>query len=231
MTPVMTMPSRGAGASTTVLLSATLLLGALAMPGCKKDQFKGAQAEVGREKVSVTLPAVPKFDLPPVGADGSHSIKEMRVKGRKYLDSEVTVKGVVTWIYDCATAIRTADDTDDSVKKRIEEDPTQCRRPQFALADAAGTPLDRSIKIVEVPRVPTALEKKLLKDEVKDVTLWPPVPPLALGDEVVVTGDWKQRAPHGDASADGILVYKSLSNTTQTWSTETALAALETKKR
>jgi hypothetical protein len=220
----MTMLVRGA----TVLLSATLFVGATA---CDKDQFKGAKAEVGREKVSVTLPAPPKFDLPPVGADGSHSVKEMRVKGRKYLDTEVTVKGVVTWIYDCATAIRTADDTDESVKKKIEEDPTQCRRPQFAIADAAGATLDRSVKVVEVPRYPTALEKKILKEEIKDVTLWPPVPPLAVGDEVIVTGDWKQRAPHGDASADGLLVYKKLNNVTQSWTTDTALAELETKKR
>ncbi|MCA9673978.1 MAG: hypothetical protein H6709_18755 [Kofleriaceae bacterium] len=214
----------------TSLAAILLAAGVLLAGGCEKDQFKGAQAEVGRDKITPQLPPVPKFDLPPVGADGSHSVKEMRVKGRRFLDSEVTVKGVVTWIYDCATAVRTAEDTDDSVKKRITEDPTICRKPLFAIADSAGTPLDRSIKVVEVPRYPTDLEKKVLKDEVKDPTLWPPVPLLAVGDEVVVKGDWKQRSPHGEADSDGLLVYKSLENTTQQWSTEAALAALPPPK-
>ena len=49
---------------------------------------------------------MPAFDLPAANSDGSHSVKEMRVKGKKLLDSEITVKGVVTWAYDCPTAVR-----------------------------------------------------------------------------------------------------------------------------
>jgi len=218
----MTMPGRGA-------LLAFLVAVPLVATGCEKDQFKGAEAEVGREKIKPDLPAVPGFDLPPVNADGSHAVKELRVKGRKFLDQEVVVKGYVTWIYDCATAIRTPEMTDEDLKKILVEDPMRCSRPKFRIADSADAGEDRSIKVVEVPRFPTAQEKKVLKDEIKDPTIWRPVPPLAIGDEVIVTGDWKQRAPHGDSDMDGLLVYKTLQNVTQSWSTETALAGLQKK--
>jgi hypothetical protein len=205
-------------------------LGSLALAACEKDQFKGAEAEVGREKIKPDLPAVPAFDIPPVNPDGSHSVKEMRVKGRKLLDQEVQVKGYVTWIYDCATAIRTPEMSDEDVKKIITEDPTRCSRPKFTIGDAADAGEDRSVKVVEVPRFPTEQERKVLKDEIKDPTIWRPVPPLKVGDEVIVTGDWKQRAPHGDADMDSLLVYKKLTNVTQNgWNTDAALAELEKK--
>lgn len=223
----MTMLGRG---SRLALLCSVLWVVPLAATGCKKDQFKGAEAEVGREKIKPDLPAVPSFEIPPVNPDGSHAVKELRVKGRKFLDQEVTVKGYVTWIYDCATAIRTPEMSDEDVKKILEEDPMRCSRPKFRIADSAEAADDRTIKVVEVPRNPTALERKILKDEIKDPTIWRPVPPLKIGDEVIVTGDWKQRAPHGDSDMDGLLVYKTLQNVTQGWSTETALAGLEKKR-
>jgi hypothetical protein len=198
---------------------------------CEKDQFKGAEAEVGKEKINPDLPAVPKFDLPPANSDGSHTVKELRVKGRKFFDQEVTVKGYVTWIYDCATAIKSPDMTDEQVKKIIEEDPTRCSKPKFRLGDAIDSAEESTIKIVEVPRYPTALEKKNLDEkELKDPTIWRPVPPIKVGDEVVVIGDWKQRAPHGDSDMDGLLVYKTLTDNTSGWSTENALLALDKKK-
>jgi hypothetical protein len=199
--------------------------------GCEKDQFKGAEAEVGKEKINPDMPAVPKFDLPPPNSDGSHTVKELRVKGRKYFAQEVTVKGYVTWIYDCATAIRTADMTDETVKKIIEEDPTRCAKPQIRIGDSPDTAEEMTIKIVELPRYPTKLEKERIDEkELKDPTIWRPVPPLKIGDELIITGDWKQRAPHGDSDMDGLLVYKTLNNVTQNWTTDAALAALATKK-
>lgn len=225
----MTMPGRGRDASTCVLAFALSAL-AVTSTGCENDQFKGAEAEVGREKIKPDLPAVPSFKLPS-STDGNPSVKELRVKGRKFLDKEVSVKGYVTWIYDCRTAIRTPEMTDEDIEKILEEDPMRCSRPKFMIADSADTGQERSIKIVEVPRSPTERERKILKDEVKDPTIWRPVPPLAVGDEVIVTGDWKQRAPHGDADMDGLVVYKTMQNVTQGWSTETALAELDKKKR
>ena len=75
--------------------------------GCKKDQLEGAKAEVQKTSIKLDLPAVPDFVMPQPNADGTHSVAEMRLRGNKFLDTEVKVKGYVVWIYDCATANRT----------------------------------------------------------------------------------------------------------------------------
>ena len=206
-----------------------LALTSMSLGGCKKDQFKGAEAEVGKEKIDPDMPATPAFDLPPPNADGSHTVKELRVQGRKYFGQEITVKGYVTWIYDCATELRGDGLGDADVKKVLEESPERCKRPQFRIGDTADAGEDRTIKVVEVPRAPTKQEAKVLKDEIKDPTIWRPVPPLKLGDEVVVKGDFTQKAPHGDSNMDGLLVYKTLQNVTTPWSTDEALAKLQKK--
>jgi hypothetical protein len=51
-----------------------------------------------KNEKKVNLPSVPGFELPPPSADGAKSVKELRVKGKKLLDTDVTVKGVVTWV-------------------------------------------------------------------------------------------------------------------------------------
>jgi hypothetical protein len=155
-------------------------------------------------------------------------VKEMRVQGKQYQDSEISVHGFVTWVYDCATAIRTPEQTDAEVKKVIETDPTKCRRPVFYLGDTAQTPGERSVWVVELPRELRDYETKNLSKEQKE---WQTryekgvsvdidgkvVPPYKLGDEIVVTGTWKQSSPHGERNSDGLLVYKSLKNVTQSW--------------
>ena len=202
------------------------LLGALAVTGsagCQEPQLKGAKAEVQADQLKVTLPAVPGFEVPKANADGSHTIKEMRVAGSKYLESEVVLHGVVVWAYDCATAIRKPGEDDATVAKRIEEDPMQCRRPAFYLGDDKGTPAERATWVVEVPRPPTAIEKKNLPKDV--IKAWPPVPVYALGDEVVVTGRWTTTSPHGEGNTAGLLVYTSMRNVTQ--NVDTAAAPLD----
>jgi hypothetical protein len=197
----------------------------LLLAGCQEPQLKGAKAEVQTDQLKVTLPAVPSFDVPKANADGSHTIKEMRVAGGKYLDSEVTIHGFVVWVYDCATAIRKAGESDESVKKRIEEDPMQCRRPTFYLGDDRSTPAERAVWVVEVARQPTFLEKKNLpKDVIKN---WPPVPVYAVGDEVLVTGKWATSSPHGEGNTDGLLIYKSMKNVTQNVDTPAAPDAMD----
>ena len=128
---------------------ALILLGGGA---CEKDKLKGPEAEVKKSDVKLNLPAVPSFDLPAANADGSHSVKEMRVKGKKLLDSEITVKGFVTWAYDCPTAVRTPGMTDKDLQKLIDEDPARCERPKFYIGDAADTPAEKSMWVVDVPR-------------------------------------------------------------------------------
>src|SRR5262245_53320660 len=94
------------------------LVGLLALTaGCESKQLEGPKAEVRKTDMKVSLPEVPAFDLPSPPADGSHTVKELRVKGKKLLESEVTVKGVVTWAYDCPTAIRQPGMSDKDLQK------------------------------------------------------------------------------------------------------------------
>ena len=81
----------------------------LAIGACGKDQIQGPAAEVKKTDVKLDLPAVPAFDLPPAPADGDHSVKELRVKGKKLFDTDIMVHGFITWAYDCATAVRKPD--------------------------------------------------------------------------------------------------------------------------
>ncbi len=185
---------------------------ALSLAACQEPQLKGTKAEVQADQLKVTLPAVPSFEVPQPNADGSHTVKEMRVAGDKFVGTEVVLQGVVVWVYDCAAAIRKRDETDEAVAKRIEAEPEQCRRPAFYIGDNASTPVERATWVVEVPRNPSALEKKILKDEVK---LWKPVPTYALGDEVKVTGTWAKSSPKGESNTDGLLIYKSMFNVTK----------------
>jgi hypothetical protein len=203
----------------TASIGAALIAGTLVFTagGCNNNQLEGAKAEVQQGAIKVTVPAVPAFEVPKPNPDGSHTIKELRVQGQKYLKQEISVSGFVVWAYDCATAIRQPSEDDAAVKKRIEEDPTLCRRPAFYLGDTADTPVERAAWIVEVPRLPTAAEKKNLPKEA--IEAWPAVPPYKVGDQVVVTGSWMTSSPHGENNTDGLLVYKQMKNVTQNWET------------
>jgi hypothetical protein len=209
--------------ATAFTLPVVLLAGA----ACDKDKLKGPEAEVKKTDVKLDLPAVPAFDLPPAPADGSHTVKELRVKGKKLLETDLTVHGFVTWAYDCHTAIRKADEDDKALQARIDEDPTLCERPKFYIGDTAQTPVEKSLWIVDVPRPYNALEVKRIKkkdrtepdrcepdekDKSKSVC-----PPYNVGDEVVITGTFKTSSPHSERNSDGLIVYKSMKNITQNY--------------
>jgi hypothetical protein len=205
--------SEGSAASLTFFVGACILPAALL--GCKGDQLKGAQAEVQPHKIKVTMPTVPSFEVPKPYPDGAHTVKEMRVQGNRFLKETLSIKGYIVWAYDCATAIRQPDEDDKAVAKRIEDDPTLCRRPAFYLGDTPDTPVERAVWVVEVPRNMTAKEKKNLPKEA--VETWPAVPPYKVGDEVVATGQWLTASPHGESNTDGLLVYTAFNNVTQNW--------------
>ncbi|HUJ62378.1 MAG TPA: hypothetical protein VLX92_27915 [Kofleriaceae bacterium] len=211
----------------------------LAIAACGKDQLSGPQAEVKKTDVKLDLPAVPAFDLPPQPADGSHTIKELRVKGKKLFDTDITVHGFITWAYDCVTAIRKPGETDKQVQDRIdspkivdghpEGDPTLCERPKFYIGDDKATPAEKSLWVVDVPRYYNRQELKNTPDR-KDRT--DPLKcephedpkknicgPYAVGDEVVITGTFKTSSPHSERNSDGLLVYKKMKNITQNWET------------
>src|SRR5688572_30157839 len=83
------------------LLSAGLLTSSATQSGWAGAELQGAKAEVSKTDVKLDMPAVPAFDMPQPNPDGSHSVREMRLKGRKLIDTEVQIKGYITWIYDC----------------------------------------------------------------------------------------------------------------------------------
>jgi hypothetical protein len=212
------------GVVTTSLLALPLVA---CLAACDKDKLKGPEAEVKKTDVKLDLPAVPAFDLPPAPEDGSHSVKELRVKGTKLLDTPVKVHGFVTWVYDCKTAIRKPDESDKDVQSRIDEDPTLCERPKFYVGDTAQTPPEKSLWVVDVPRPYNAKEIERIKkkdrtepdrcepdekDKSKSVC-----PPYAVGDEVTVEGTFSKASPHSERNSDGLIVYQKMKNITQNY--------------
>jgi hypothetical protein len=205
---------------------AVMLLG---LTACEKDKLKGPEAEVKKSDVKLSLPAVPGFELPPPNPDGSHSVKEMRVKGKKLLETDITVKGVITWVYDCKTALRQPGMTDADVEKLMFDDQTKCERAKFFIGDEATTPIEKSMWIVDVPRPFTKRELKNMKPKAQEEELNNPAakkcdakkknhcPVYEVGDTVEVTGSWKLSSPHGDRNSDGLLVYKKMKNTSKDW--------------
>ncbi len=200
---------------TILFVSAFGLLAA----ACGEDKLKGPEAEVRKNDTKLTIPPVPAFDL------ANKPIKELRVKGKKKLKSEVTVKGFVTWVYDCPTAIRQPGEDDKAVQERIDVDPTLCERAKFYVGDDKDTPAEKSLWVVDVPRPYTKLDmKRIKKKERTDPLKCEPdekdksksiCPPYAVGDEVEVTGTFDLSSPHSERNSDGLLVYKKMKNTTQ----------------
>jgi hypothetical protein len=206
----------------------TIFAVALACIGCGKDQIQGPAAEVHKTDVKLDLPAVPAFDLPPAPGGDMHAVKELRVKGKKLFDTDITVHGFITFSYDCATAVRKPDESDKDLQKRLDEDPTLCERPKFYIGDAKDTPAEKSLWVVDVPRPYNKLEMERMKKpdrnlpdrcEPKADPKTNICPPYALGDEVTVTGSFKMSSPHSERNSDGLLVYKKMKNVTQTWET------------
>ena len=187
----------------------------LAAQRCDKDKLKGPEAEVKKTDVKLDLPAVPAFDLPPAPADGSHTVKELRVKGKKLLDTDITVHGFITWAYDCPTAIRKPGrERQGRAERAIDEDPTLCERPKFYIGDTKDTPAEKSLWVVDVPRPYNALEMKRIKkkDRIEPDRCEPDekdpkkniCPPYAVGDEVEITGTFKTSSPHSERNSDGL---------------------------
>lgn len=191
---------------TGIAFSVAVLTGA----GCKKDQLQGAKAEVQKTSIKLDLPAVPDFVMPQPNPDGTHSVAEMRLRGNKFLDTEVKVKGYVVWIYDCATVIRTPEMTDKDVARLLEDSPEKCNPPHFYLGDRPDTPPDRGVWVVDVPRA-TRKDDKNLPPEIQAQMQahWKALPTFKLGDEVVVTGKWAQESERRFRNSDGLLVYKN----------------------
>jgi hypothetical protein len=183
--------------------------GALAA-GCGGDPLKAPPPEVVQASVTLDLPEVPAFNVPSPHPDGTHSVREMRLKSSKLLKTEVQIKGFVTWVWDCVAELQGPGETAEQVRKKIEEDPTKCNRPHFYMGDAPDTSPERSIWVVGVPRKLREDERRLLSRQER--ANLPKVPDIEVGDEVIVTGGWETQSPDGFTNSDGLLIYKDLQN-------------------
>ncbi len=211
MRPPRLIPALALALALTAILVAPRLADAGAGNQLEPDDLTGPTLEVAPAKgeAGVTLPALPSFELPAV-EPGLTTPRELSLRGRRKLGSEVKVQGYVTWIYDCASALAAQSPRASraALQKKLDADPSICERPRFTLGDAKSAPRDASITVVEVPRPPTKRERQQLDKAA--LAAWPAVPKLAVGDRVVVSGQWTTRAPRGDASPDGLLVYAAL---------------------
>src|SRR5262249_34956018 len=127
-----------------------------------------------------------------------------------FLRRYIRVIGTITWIYDCEKAVAAQKPalTPKDVQKAIDDDPSLCEVPKIYIGGTADAPPGTVLWVVNVPRAPTKAEKaKMDKDELAD---WPTVPPMKLGDRVIVTGMFDFTSPRGESNTDGLLVYSSL---------------------
>jgi tetratricopeptide (TPR) repeat protein len=165
---------------------------AIAGDRLEPDDLPEPQPEIVRDAPSVALaalPAVPQFELP-AAATGEHRPRELRVHGRRLLDSVIKVRGYVTWVYDCEADLKIVYPglARQVLRTAIDRDPTLCGQPKFYLGDARDSDRDASIWIADVP----------------------PQLHLAVGERVVVTGTWATWSPHAERHSDGLLVFGAL---------------------
>jgi tetratricopeptide (TPR) repeat protein len=169
-----------------VLMISTLAIAGEAM---EPDDLPEPQAELVQNAGALELPPVPAFDLAPA-EPGLHRPHELRVHGKRMLDTVVKVSGYVTGIYDCVEDLARIDPAASraQIRQAIDHDPTLCSQPKFYLGDARDTARDASIWVVDLPALPR----------------------LAVGDRVVVTGTWSTRSRHAEHDTEGLLVFGSL---------------------
>jgi len=194
-----------ATAVTVLAISTTALAGGKLEP----DDLPGPQPEVTTSPAKVAVPPVPAFELP-ASEPGFHGPRELRVRGKSVLGTEIKVKGYVTWIYNCAAALAASNPkaTQAQILVSIDNDPTLCERPKLYLGDTKATPADASIWVVDVPRPPSKREREQAPKT--GAPAWPAVPKVAVGDFVVVSGTWATESPHGEHNTSGLLIYRGL---------------------
>jgi hypothetical protein len=140
--------------------------------------------------------------------DGVYVPAYVRVNSTDLLGQKIKVKGTVVWIYDCEAdvAAQQPDKSRDEVKKLVAKKPDLCKRPHFFLGDRKGTPRERAVQVVEVPRPLRGDERISLPKS--EVDAWPEVPSIAVGQVVTIEGTWALNSPKGWANPDGLLVYR-----------------------
>lgn len=180
---------------------------AVAAPAREADNLPVPPVPASVVRPRLELPAVPSFTLPPV-EDGVHDVRELRVRGRRLLGAELAVRGYITWIYDCVVALAKPGVPKTETQLLIDDNPQLCERPKFYLAPSPRAAPESALWVVDVPRAANKREQIALN--AVQLGMRPPVPRIAVGDQVAVTGTFTQQSPHGEQSSEGLLVYKHL---------------------
>jgi len=138
-----------------VVVSSSLAFAQAKQPPVKvvSPTIQPPPSDVGAQ---ISVPALPAFEVV-VPTNGHHTVQELLVDGKKHLGTKIEVEGTITWIYDCVTAVRKKGQSVAQAQRMVDADPTMCERKKFYLGDASGTPLERSLWVVDVPRAPNKL--------------------------------------------------------------------------
>jgi tetratricopeptide (TPR) repeat protein len=182
-----------------------------AAPDREPDTLPVPPVPVVASTTKVELPEVPSFELP-VSEPGVRDVRELRVRGRPLLETELTVTGYVVWIYDCLTALAKPGVAIAELQERIDDNPGLCERPKFGLGSTPTTLPEAALWVVDVPRPPNKREKIALTEA--QLRTRPAVPVIAVGDFVAVTGRFTLMSPYGERNSDGLVVYSGLRRAT-----------------
>jgi len=137
---------------------------------------------------TAVVPAVPTFELlvPSANAMG---VQQLRALGRRsYAGKPVTVRGYVTFVYDCVEANLEPYTTRAQIATAVTADPTKCESAKLFLGDAKTTPAARSLRVADLP-----------------AGTW------KVGDYLEVAGTFAYASPGGDTDRNGLVVYASAS--------------------
>jgi tetratricopeptide (TPR) repeat protein len=191
-----------------VLALSTLGTAALAADKLEPDDLPPPQPEVVSNPPAVDTPAVPGFELPAM-PPGLHGPRELRVRGKSLLGTDIKIAGYVTWVSDCPAQLATANPTATraQILAAIDNDPTVCPPPKFYLGDAKTTPQDASLWVVDLPRPPSKKEREQLAKDKKPL---PVLPKVAVGDFVVAAGSWATKSSRGELNTNGLLLFRSV---------------------
>lgn len=158
---------------------------------------------------AVVLPAVPRFELPAVER-GMHEVRELKLRGRALLGTRLTVRGYITWIYDCALDLARPGVSIAQTQREIDDNPALCDRPSFALGGKPRVAVDRTLWVVDVPRAANKRERIAL--DRAQLSARRAAPTIQVGELVAVTGEYALASPAGERSTEGLLVYEALAH-------------------
>lgn len=175
-----------------------------AAPELEPDTLPVPRVPVVARSGTLQLPAVPSFELP-LAEPGVHSVRELRVRGRRLLGNRIVVTGYVTWIYDCVKAVAKPGISIVEVHERIDDNPGLCERPKFYLGATPTAAPETTVQVVDVPRPANKRERIALTPV--QLRHRPAVPSIQVGDFVAVTGEFALSSPYGEQSSEGLLVY------------------------